>query len=211
MSRIFLGGFVLIASVAVGAVDYINQARRAGVAPGAFAASDYIATIAGRATGRPPAPSAGVAAAGAEPGQAPPAMTAEAAVAEQQRSMQGQQQAQSLAALARAAMPSAEGAGTGATLPGTTAAGTAAQANAALAAAAAAIAAGGEAAPQTAQPAASFAPPQGGGLTAMLGGFFGGGPASAPQGPAAKPTVGIGGAGNCAVTGSIKRCSLAGN
>ena len=35
MSKAFLGGFVLVAAIAVGAVDYVNQARRAGSKPGA--------------------------------------------------------------------------------------------------------------------------------------------------------------------------------
>ncbi len=48
MSKLFLGGFVLVAAVAVGAVDYINQARRAGAAPGAFSMSAYVGTISGR-------------------------------------------------------------------------------------------------------------------------------------------------------------------
>ncbi len=52
MSRAYLGGFVVIAAIAVGAADYINQARRAGSAPGAFGASDYVSTISGRTLGR---------------------------------------------------------------------------------------------------------------------------------------------------------------
>ena len=48
MSRAFLGGFVVIAAVAVGAVDYVNQARRAGSAPAAFGISSYLQTITGR-------------------------------------------------------------------------------------------------------------------------------------------------------------------
>jgi hypothetical protein len=58
MSRAYLGGFVVIAAVAVGAADYINQSRRAGTAPGAFGASDYVATISGRVLGRQTAPAA---------------------------------------------------------------------------------------------------------------------------------------------------------
>ena len=48
MSKAFLGGFVLVAAIAVGAVDYVNQARRAGSKPGAFSVSAYAATITGR-------------------------------------------------------------------------------------------------------------------------------------------------------------------
>lgn len=48
MSRAFLGGFVVIAAVAVGGVDYVNQARRAGSAPAAFGMSSYLHTITGR-------------------------------------------------------------------------------------------------------------------------------------------------------------------
>lgn len=48
MSKVFLGAFVAIAGIAVGAVDYVNQARRAEGTPGAFGATDYLKTITGR-------------------------------------------------------------------------------------------------------------------------------------------------------------------
>jgi hypothetical protein len=48
MSKAYLGAFVAIASVAVGAVDYINQAKAAGSAPGSFAVGAYVGTITGR-------------------------------------------------------------------------------------------------------------------------------------------------------------------
>ena len=68
MSRLFLGGFVLISAAAAGAVDYVNQARRAGSAPGAFAVSAYLDTVSGRIAGRPtPAAEGGTAAAAAAP------------------------------------------------------------------------------------------------------------------------------------------------
>src|SRR5690606_26579255 len=69
MSKVFLGGFVVIAAVAVAAVDYVNQARRAGSAPGAFAVAAYVGTVSGRSTGTP-APAAAPAAA-ARPAAAP--------------------------------------------------------------------------------------------------------------------------------------------
>lgn len=75
MSRAYLGGFVVIAAIAVGAVDYINQSRHAGAAPGAFGASDYVSTISGRFMGREAAPAAGMARAAAsapESGSVPP-------------------------------------------------------------------------------------------------------------------------------------------
>lgn len=48
MSKVFLGAFVAVAGIAVGAVDYVNQARRAESTPGAFGVTDYLNTISGR-------------------------------------------------------------------------------------------------------------------------------------------------------------------
>lgn len=48
MSKAYLGAFVAIAIAAVGAVDYINQAKTAGSKPGQFGVGDYIGTISGR-------------------------------------------------------------------------------------------------------------------------------------------------------------------
>ncbi|MCV2871780.1 hypothetical protein OEZ71_05680 [Defluviimonas sp. WL0050] len=48
MSKVFLGAFVALAVIAVGAVDYVNQARRAESTPGAFGATDYLKTISDR-------------------------------------------------------------------------------------------------------------------------------------------------------------------
>jgi len=48
MSKAYLGAFVAIAIAAVGAVDYVNQAKTAGSKPGQFGVGDYIATISGR-------------------------------------------------------------------------------------------------------------------------------------------------------------------
>lgn len=48
MSRAYLGAFVAVAIVATGAVDYVNQARRAGLAPGTLSPGDYIRTIPAR-------------------------------------------------------------------------------------------------------------------------------------------------------------------
>jgi hypothetical protein len=48
MSKAYLGAFVAIAITAVGAVDYINQAKTAGSKPGQFGVGDYIGTISGR-------------------------------------------------------------------------------------------------------------------------------------------------------------------
>lgn len=73
MSKVFLGGFVVIAAVAVAAVDYVNQARRAGSAPGAFAVAAYVGTVSGRITGTPARAAAPAAAAATEP---PPATAA---------------------------------------------------------------------------------------------------------------------------------------
>lgn len=53
MSRLFLAGFVLVSAAAAGAVDYVNQARRAGSQPGAFALTSYLDTLSGRFTGGP--------------------------------------------------------------------------------------------------------------------------------------------------------------
>ncbi len=50
MSKAYLGAFVAIATLAVGAVDYINQAKAAGSAPGRFGIGAYAATIPGRLT-----------------------------------------------------------------------------------------------------------------------------------------------------------------
>ncbi len=48
MSKAYLGAFVAIAAIAVGAVDYINQAKAAGSAPGRFGVGDYVSSISGR-------------------------------------------------------------------------------------------------------------------------------------------------------------------
>ena len=48
MSKAYLGAFVAIAIAAVGAVDYINQAKAAGSKPGQFGVGDYAGTISGR-------------------------------------------------------------------------------------------------------------------------------------------------------------------
>lgn len=48
MSSGYLAAFVAVAAVAVAGVDYVNQARRAGSAPGAFAAADYVASVQAR-------------------------------------------------------------------------------------------------------------------------------------------------------------------
>jgi hypothetical protein len=48
MSKAYLGAFVAIAAVAVGAVDYINQAKAAGTAPGRLGVGDYVASISDR-------------------------------------------------------------------------------------------------------------------------------------------------------------------
>lgn len=50
MPRALLISFGCIATMAFGAVDYINQARQAGSKPGAFSVSEYTATIPGRFT-----------------------------------------------------------------------------------------------------------------------------------------------------------------
>src|SRR5690606_2590173 len=73
MSKVFMGGFVVIAAVAVAAVEYVNQPRRAGSAPGAFAVAACVGTGSGRTTGAP-APAAAPAAAGAT--EPPPATAA---------------------------------------------------------------------------------------------------------------------------------------
>ncbi|WP_347312637.1 hypothetical protein [Defluviimonas sp. SAOS-178_SWC] len=52
MSKAFLAAFAVITAGAAGAVDYINQARVAGSAPGRFAAGAYVATIPARLTGQ---------------------------------------------------------------------------------------------------------------------------------------------------------------
>lgn len=53
MSKAYLGAFVVVAVLAVGAADYINQAKMAGSRPGAFSAGDYAASVSGRLAGRP--------------------------------------------------------------------------------------------------------------------------------------------------------------
>lgn len=52
MSKAYLGAFVAIAAIAVGAVDYINQAKAAGSTPGRFGIGAYGATISGRFIGQ---------------------------------------------------------------------------------------------------------------------------------------------------------------
>ncbi len=52
MSKAYLGAFIAIATIAVGAVDYINQAKAAGSAPGRFGMSDYVASVSGRFSGQ---------------------------------------------------------------------------------------------------------------------------------------------------------------
>ncbi|WP_413872305.1 hypothetical protein [Albidovulum sp.] len=58
MSKLHLGGFVVIAAVAAGGADYVNQARLAGSAPASFGASAYAATISARVLGSQSAPAA---------------------------------------------------------------------------------------------------------------------------------------------------------
>lgn len=53
MSAVHLGGFALVATIAAGAVDYVNQARHADPAQGAFGPSAYLATIGARLRGEP--------------------------------------------------------------------------------------------------------------------------------------------------------------
>lgn len=53
MSAVHLGGFALVATIAAGAVDYVNQARHADPARGAFGPSAYVATIGARIRGEP--------------------------------------------------------------------------------------------------------------------------------------------------------------
>lgn len=52
MSKAYLGAFVAIAAIAVGAVDYINQAKAAGSAPGRFGIGAYAASISDRVIGQ---------------------------------------------------------------------------------------------------------------------------------------------------------------
>ena len=52
MSKAYLGAFIAIATIAVGAVDYINQAKAAGSAPGRFGMGDYVASVSGRFYGQ---------------------------------------------------------------------------------------------------------------------------------------------------------------
>ena len=51
MSKAYLGAFVAIASIAVGAVDYVNQAKAAGSSPGQFGLGGYVYSISGRFAG----------------------------------------------------------------------------------------------------------------------------------------------------------------
>ncbi len=48
MSKAFLGAFVVIAAAAVAGVDYVNQSKLSGAAPGKFPVGDYVGTISGR-------------------------------------------------------------------------------------------------------------------------------------------------------------------
>ncbi|MEZ5777892.1 MAG: hypothetical protein R3E44_05975 [Paracoccaceae bacterium] len=50
MSKTYLVGFVVVTGLAAGAVDYVNQARRAGSTPGTYAVSDYAGSISTRFT-----------------------------------------------------------------------------------------------------------------------------------------------------------------
>ncbi len=67
MSKAFLGGFVVIAILAVIGVDYLDQARRAG----GLGPAGYAATIADRAAGREVARAPAAAPASAAPAAAP--------------------------------------------------------------------------------------------------------------------------------------------
>jgi len=58
MSALHLGGFAIVATIAAGAVDYVNQARHTDPAQGAFGPSAYVATIGARIRGEPPRPEA---------------------------------------------------------------------------------------------------------------------------------------------------------
>ncbi len=52
MSKAYLGAFIAIATLAVGAVDYLNQAKTAGSAPGKFGVGDYVGSISERFVGQ---------------------------------------------------------------------------------------------------------------------------------------------------------------
>lgn len=128
MSKAFLGGFVVIAILAVIGVDYLDQARRAG----GLGPAGYAATIADRAAGR-------------EVARAPAAVPASAAPA-----------------AAPAAVPASA--------------------------------------------------PASGGILARITGLFGGGKSGAAKtAPTAMAVTRIGANGDCALAGSVKRCSIGGN
>lgn len=52
----FLLGFGAVAVVAVGAIDYTEQARRAGTTPGSYGVGAYLATYGARIAPTAPAP-----------------------------------------------------------------------------------------------------------------------------------------------------------
>lgn len=51
MQKALLAAFIAIALLAVGAVDYINQAKAHGTAPGRLGIAAYMASISGRFAG----------------------------------------------------------------------------------------------------------------------------------------------------------------
>lgn len=181
MSKVFLGGFVVISSVAVGAVDYVNQARRAGSAPGAFAAAAYFGTVSGRITGAaaPAAPRAAVSATEPPPATVPGEAERLIALRALDLGVQQGKLTEGAAAVMRARLMQQPAD----TIP-------------------AAAAASAQSA--TARGAGGILGLIGG----LLGGKSDG---AAPDASRPKPEVRVNGLGaNCTVAGSIKRCSIGG-